>query len=166
MTPIVLPLPDNTAAAERLASQFPAEHGYATVRRFHPGEGITSLHFARLLSGCVAWLVTVDPHLHRFQALAEIHAIPTHVVHSAPLIADRIREHVLDPVVEVLLPDIDHWHGHTPVLVDDIISTARTLIKAVDHLHQLGTIPHASNGIDVSDLLAGGARQGLQGWRS
>src|SRR5688500_12951138 len=31
-------------------------------RQFKEGEGITSAHFARLLSSAFDWLVTVDPH--------------------------------------------------------------------------------------------------------
>lgn len=32
-------------------------------RRFEAGEGVSARHFARLLSGALDWLVTVDPHL-------------------------------------------------------------------------------------------------------
>ena len=39
-----------------------------------------------------------------------------------------------DHEVELSVPDMDRWQGHTPVLVDDIASTARTLIAAVAHL--------------------------------
>ncbi len=39
-----------------------------------------------------------------------------------------------DRDVEVSVPDIGRWHGHTPVLVDDIASTARTMMAAVAHL--------------------------------
>ena len=64
--------------------------------RFQPGEAVSSLHFARLLSGAVDWLVTVDPHLHRRASLAEIFSIPTRAVHAAPLISAWIREHAAD----------------------------------------------------------------------
>lgn len=295
MTPVVLPLPDNSSLAERLVAELRAERGYLTMRsfpdgeayvrvqtplagrdvvlvcslarpddkvlpllllagaardlgasrvglvapylcylrqdrRFQPGEAVTSEHFARLLSGWIDWLVTVDPHLHRYGSLADIYSVPTHAVHAAPLIAAWIRSHVRDPVlvgpdsesgqwvaavaaeadspyvvlekvrhgdrdVEISIPDIDRWRGRTPVLVDDIISTAGTLIRTVGHLQSNGTPPpvcigvhgifadqafenlraagagpivtcntvqHATNGIDVSVLLAGGVRQCLQ----
>ena len=55
--------------------------------RFHPGEGLTSRYFARLLSRYVDWLVTVDPHLHRHDALGAIYDVPTHTVASAPHVA-------------------------------------------------------------------------------
>ena len=43
-----------------------------------------------------------------------------------------------DRDVEVFLPDMAAWRGHTPVLVDDIISTGRTMIKTIGHLRQAG----------------------------
>lgn len=39
-----------------------------------------------------------------------------------------------DRDVEVSVPDIDRWRGCTPVLVDDIVSTARTMIETIGHL--------------------------------
>jgi len=94
-----------------------------------------------------------------------------------------------DRDVEVSVPDVDKWQGMTPVLVDDIISTARTMIETVGHLRAAGlappvcigvhglfagtaygdlqesgvarivtsnTVPHETNAIDVSGLLATG----------
>ncbi len=55
--------------------------------RFQPGEALTSRSFAQLLSRQMDWLVTVDPHLHRYHDLAEIYSIPTSVTHAAPLLA-------------------------------------------------------------------------------
>ena len=43
-----------------------------------------------------------------------------------------------DREVEISVPDIDRWRNHTPVLVDDIISTGQTMIKTVGHLRQAG----------------------------
>src|SRR5690606_27816096 len=44
--------------------------------RFREGEAVTSRLFARRLSEEVDWLVTVDPHLHRYRRLDEIYSIP------------------------------------------------------------------------------------------
>lgn len=41
-----------------------------------------------------------------------------------------------DRDVAVSVPDVERWRDHTPVLVDDIISTARTMIATVGHLKQ------------------------------
>lgn len=43
-----------------------------------------------------------------------------------------------DRAVEVKVPELDRWRGCTPVLVDDIISTAGTMIETLHHLGQLG----------------------------
>src|SRR5262245_39384839 len=51
--------------------------------RFKPGEALTSRQVAHLLSHAFDWLVTVDPHLHRYGSLAEIYSIPTRVIHAA-----------------------------------------------------------------------------------
>jgi ribose-phosphate pyrophosphokinase len=91
-----------------------------------------------------------------------------------------------DVNVEVSNPHIKKYKTHTPILIDDIISTGRTLIETIGHLKVAGmkpavcigihavfsgnafeeikktgvekiitcnTIPHESNGIDISDLL-------------
>lgn len=60
-------------------------------RRFVDGEALTSRIFARLLSEQIDWLVTVDPHLHRYQSLDEIYTVPTRVVQGAPLLADWLK---------------------------------------------------------------------------
>lgn len=60
-------------------------------RRFVEGEAITSRIFARHLSAQIDWLVTVDPHLHRYRSLDEIYSIPNRVVAGAPLLADWLK---------------------------------------------------------------------------
>lgn len=60
-------------------------------RRFVEGEAITSRIFARQLSAQIDWLVTVDPHLHRYHSLDEIYSIPSRVVAGAPLLADWLK---------------------------------------------------------------------------
>lgn len=137
--------------------------------RFNPGEAVTSHSFAKLVSSTVDALVTVDPHLHRYESLADLYTIPTRIVHAAPLLADWIRREVESPVlvgpdaeseqwvadvaersaapyvilektrrgdreVEVSVPDVERWRTRQPVLVDDIISTARTMTETVHHL--------------------------------
>jgi ribose-phosphate pyrophosphokinase len=43
-----------------------------------------------------------------------------------------------DRDVSVSVPDTDRWRDHTPVLVDDIASTARTMMGAASHVLQAG----------------------------
>jgi ribose-phosphate pyrophosphokinase len=163
--------------------------------RFGPGEGITSLHFARLISSCCDWLVTVDPHLHRHHALSDIYSVDSRVVRAAPAIAAWIALHIKHPIlvgpdseseqwvaevaglagcgytilektrsgdheVAVTTPDTSGWGGLTPVLVDDIVSTARTMIAACAKL-KAGSMPPPVC-IAVHPLFAPGADSALQ----
>lgn len=141
--------------------------------RFKPGECVTSRHFAKLMSSAFDWLMTTDPHLHRYDALSEIYTIPSQIVPAAPAIARWITASVDNPViigpdiesqqwvqevaalvgcpyevllkersgdrdVKVSLPKRNDVIGLTPVLVDDIISTGRTMANAVVNLVQCG----------------------------
>jgi ribose-phosphate pyrophosphokinase len=142
-------------------------------RRFKAGEAVTSRQVAALLSGAFDWLVTVDPHLHRYGSLADIYRIPTCTVHAAPLIGGWIKQHVASPFlvgpdseseqwvskvaaevgapftilqklrrgdrdVDISFKDLRGLGGRTPVLVDDIVSSGRTMIEAVRQLGARG----------------------------
>lgn len=52
-----------------------------------------------------------------------------------------------DFAVDVSLPDMKVWRDRTPVLVDDIISTARTMIETVNHLKRAGMRPPVCVGV-------------------
>ncbi len=56
---------------------------------------------------------------------------------QAPFIVLRKIRHS-DRDVEISVPDVEKYKNHTPVLVDDIISTARTMIETVKHLNKAG----------------------------
>lgn len=61
-------------------------------RRFVDGEAVTSKIFAKDLSYHMDWLVTVDPHLHRYHALDEIYQVPSVVVQGAPALSQWLKE--------------------------------------------------------------------------
>ena len=96
-----------------------------------------------------------------------------------------------DRDVEISVPEVARWRDHTPVLIDDIVSTGRTMIETIGHLKREGmqppaciavhgtfvgdafsdlvaagaykvvttnTIPHETNAIDVTALLAAAVR--------
>ncbi len=197
-------------------------------RRFHSGEAVTSRSVGRLLSQCFDWLVTVDPHLHRYHALSEVYSIPADALHASSVISGWIKDHVKGAVligpdseseqwvsavarnagatyavlqktrlgdrdVTVQLPEISGLSQLRPVLVDDIISSGRTMLAAIQQIKPLtpfaplcigvhgifadnsdklladagaeivtsNTIPHPSNRIDVSVLLASAVTQRL-----
>ena len=168
-------------------------------RRFQSGEGITSRYFAELVSRSVAWLVTVDPHLHRRSSLDEVYSIPSVVVPAAPAVSEWIRTNVRHPMlvgpdeesaqwveavasaanapylvlkkvrrgdreVEVSLARVERGHEYTPVLIDDIISTARTMLATIRQLRTAGLAAPVCVGVHAvfadrayEDLLAQGA---------
>jgi len=80
-------------------------------RRFHPGEAITSRSFATLISSNCDWLVTIDPHLHRYRSLDEIYSIPSRALHAGPAIAGWIKTNVEHPFL--VGPDLEseQWVG-------------------------------------------------------
>lgn len=167
--------------------------------RFHPGEGVTATYFGRLMSSTFDWLVTVDPHLHRLDALAQVYSIPTTIARAAEAIAGYVTAQIAHPVlvgpdaesvqwvaavaarcgapylilektrrgdrdVSVSAPD-RRWQGETPVLIDDIVSTGKTLLAATRQLVAAGSAPpiciaiHAVFADAVRDeLVAAGAR--------
>jgi ribose-phosphate pyrophosphokinase len=45
---------------------------------------------------------------------------------------DKVRRG--DREIKVSVPEVERWRDYTPVLIDDIISTARTMIATVIHL--------------------------------
>lgn len=162
--------------------------------RFRSGEGITSAHFGRFVSGFCDWLVTVDPHLHRHHDLAEVYSVATRIVRAAPEIAKWIARNVRDPVivgpdsesmqwaaevaamagcpytvlqktrhgdrdVAISTQDFTDWRGRTPVLVDDIVSTGRTMAAAAAHFRAGGVRPAC---VAVHPIFAGDAYAELQ----
>lgn len=64
-----------------------------------------------------------------------------------------------DRNVEVSVPQVAAYKDHTPVLVDDIISTARTMIETVGHLNKAGMKPPICIGVHA--VFAGNAYQDL-----
>lgn len=168
-------------------------------KQFNKGEGVTSKYFASLLSSFCDVLITVDPHLHRFNSLSDIYTIPAYSLHSADLIADYIHKNIENPVligpdseskqwvskvaesanapylvlekirhgdkdVEVSVPQVEKYKTHTPVLVDDIISTGHTMMETVKHLLKAGMKAPVCIGVHAvftgnayEELLAAGA---------
>lgn len=135
-------------------------------KRFHPGEALTSRLFAGLINEAFDWLVTLDPHLHRYKSLDRIYAIPARAVHAAPLLGQWIKQNVTDAFligpdqesqqwvsqvaqicgarygvlskerlgdrkVRITPPHLDSVGDTTPVLLDDIISSGRTMQEAL-----------------------------------
>jgi ribose-phosphate pyrophosphokinase len=162
---------------------------------FNPGEGLTSIYFAHLISNFADSLITIDPHLHRTKSLSEIYTIPTKVAHAANHISAWIKKNIITPIligpdgeseqwvsevaknanapyiiltkirygdrdVEVSIPHFDTYKDHSPVLVDDIISTGRTMIETIGHLKTAGMKPAVCIGVHA--VFAGNAFQEIK----
>lgn len=65
-----------------------------------------------------------------------------------------------DREVAVSVPEVERWRDHTPVLVDDIVSTARTMIETVGHLRRAGMKPPVC--VAVHAVFAGNAYDDLR----
>ncbi len=163
--------------------------------RFQSGEAVTSKFYAHMLSDSIDGLVTVDPHLHRYQSLNEIYSVPTSIVHAAPLIAKWISENISNPLlvgpdmeseqwvanvskiaaapyvvlnkvrhgdrnVEINIPNLDNWSTHTPVLIDDIISTAHTLAETIFKIRRKLLNPPICVG--VHGIFADGSEEAIE----
>lgn len=86
-------------------------------KRFHPGEAITSRSYARLLSSSLDFLVTVDPHLHRWHSLNELYPIRCQAVAAAPAIAQWLGRHVRDPLLVGPDSESEQWVAEVARLV-------------------------------------------------
>jgi ribose-phosphate pyrophosphokinase len=163
-------------------------------KAFKPGEAITSVTYASLLSGAVDWLITLDPHLHRYPGLASVYSVPGFVASAANPIAGWIRDNVDNPVLVGPDEESKQWvariaqlaharstvfrktrsgdfnvaiageglaqiEGGTPVIIDDIASSARTMIEAVRVLREAGQPPPVC--IAVHPIFAGDAYERL-----
>ena len=115
------------------------------------------------------YLITIDPHLHRYHSLSEIYSIPAQALHATDIIGHYLKQQVSNPLVigpdeeseqwaknvaqiagcdylvlrktrsgdrdvAIHIPDVQIYADHQPVLVDDIISTGRTMLRTADEL--------------------------------
>lgn len=80
-------------------------------QRFQPGEALTSRSFARWLSAHLDWLITVDPHLHRYASLDEIYTLNSAVVSAAPAIAAWVQAQIDRPVLIGPDGESEQWIG-------------------------------------------------------
>jgi ribose-phosphate pyrophosphokinase len=71
-----------------------------------------------------------------------------------------------DRDVETTLPDVARWRERMPVLVDDIVSTASTMIATIAHLLRAGMASPVCIGVHAvfagdacAELLAAGANR-------
>lgn len=73
--------------------------------RFHPGEALSSRIISDWLQSHMDWLLTVDPHLHRYQDLAELYRIPTQALSATAAMQGWLQSHC--PQACIVGPDAE-----------------------------------------------------------
>jgi len=129
-------------------------------RRFMPGEAVTSRSFAPLLSRSFDWLVTVDPHLHRYNSLEEIYSIPCRALHAAPAIAAWIQDNVSHPFL--IGPDAEsrQWIETVAIYCGapfTILEKTRAGDRTVATLPLQTSIPAGATAVVLDDIVSSGA---------
>lgn len=103
------------------------------------------LHAAELISH---WIKTNIPNAILIGPDSESEQWVAEVAKQAKvpfIVLEKIRHGDTD--VEVSVPHIEKYKDYVPVLVDDIISTARTMIETVGHLKKAGMKPPVCIGV-------------------
>jgi len=117
----------------------------------------SSLHAAPLIAD---WIRTTVDRPLLIGPDAESEQWVSAVAHDAGaphLVLQKVRRG--DHDVEVSVPNVGQWQDHTPVLVDDIISTGQTMIETVGHLSRSGLRSPVC--VAVHGLFAGTAYEDL-----
>lgn len=127
-----------------IATVDPHLHRWTSLSEVYPIPGAV-LHSAPLLS---AWIKTnvknpilIGPDSESQQWVSEV----ARIADAPSLVLEKTRHGDRDVVVSV--PDASMLRDRTPVLVDDIISTARTMIMAIKHLGDQRTAPPVCVGV-------------------
>lgn len=145
-----------SSAVDWIVTVDPHLHRLSSLAEIYSVEA-TVIHAAPAISqwirDSVPWPVLIGPDAESAQrvgAVAERAGAPFTVL-------NKVRRGDRD--VSVSITDVERWRDHTPILVDDIISTARTMSETVAHLRRAGlTAPIC---IGVHAVFANGAFQAL-----
>ena len=128
--------------------------------RFQTGEAVTSRSFAKILSQTFDWLVTVEPHLHRYKSLAEIYSLPAKTLHAAPAVARWIRENISKPYL--IGPDSEsrQWVEAVAAACGAQYTVARKTRQGDRTVHEAplsATIPDDATPVLLDDIISTGA---------
>lgn len=76
---------------------------------FNPGEVISAKAFARVISERFDQLITLDPHLHRYESLDDLYDIPTTVVSATSPVARWIDAQTATPFIVGPDSESEQW---------------------------------------------------------
>ncbi len=85
-------------------------------KAFQEGEAVSSVYFARCVSGICDELVTIDPHLHRITDLKVVYDIPCVVLETAGLIAGFINDRFAQPLLIGPDEESEQWVSRIAML--------------------------------------------------
>ncbi len=88
-------------------------------KQFRPGEAVTSRTFAGLVDSCFDGLITMDPHLHRYDSLDELYEIPTTNLHADSALADWIDKNVENPYLIGPDAESEQWVREVAERIDE-----------------------------------------------
>jgi len=134
----------------------PHLHRHHTLSEIYsiPSEALhATKHVARWIAGHIENPLLIGPDHESKQWVEAI----AHEARTPYLILEKIRHG--DSNVEISSPEIGAYKNHTPVLVDDIISTAQTMIQTLSHLKKLQMAPPVCIGVHA--VFAGNAYDAL-----
>ena len=95
----------------------------------------------------------IGPDAESVQWVAEV----AKIAHAPFEVLTKVRYGDRD--VTISMPNLEAYRGHTPILIDDIISTASTMIKSASNLRSAGMKPPVC--IGVHGIFAGDAYEKL-----
>ncbi|HVO15802.1 MAG TPA: ribose-phosphate pyrophosphokinase [Alphaproteobacteria bacterium] len=146
-----------SAAVDWLVTVDPHLHRRKSLAEIYTVPAL-ALHTAPLLAQWIAGAVDrpmlIGPDVESKQWVAAV----ARTAGAPSLVLEKTRRGDRDVAVSV--PDVERWRAYTPVLVDDIVSTGRTLIETVGHLQRAGLRPPVC--VAVHAVFAGNAYEDLK----
>jgi ribose-phosphate pyrophosphokinase len=146
-----------SAAVDWLVTVDPHLHRRKSLAEIYTVPAL-ALHTAPLLAQWIAGAVDrpmlIGPDVESKQWVAAV----ARTAGAPSLVLEKTRRGDRDVAVSV--PDVERWRAYTPVLVDDIVSTGRTLIETVGHLQRAGLRPPVC--VAVHAVFAGNAYEYLK----
>ena len=122
-------------AFDRLITVDPHLHRYASLDEIYSLEGVVLTaqtvisEYLTTLSDKLLLIGPDEESQQWVQAIAEATGLPFQIL---------LKHRSGDYQVEVSKPQLEPYLDHRPVLVDDIISSGRTMLRTLDHLEQAG----------------------------
>ena len=133
-----------SAFADWIVTVDPHLHRHSSLGAVYSIPGMVA-HAAPLMAGWIRQNVDapilVGPDSESEQWVAEV----AHGASAPYVVLAKTRRGDRD--VSVTLPQMERWRDRTPVLVDDIISTARTMVAALGRLKEVGFMSSVCVGI-------------------